>query len=301
MGVLTMSILPSAVTVDYPKAKKSVGVGNIIARTLTYGILLAGCLFTLLPFVWMIGTSFKSSTEIIHLPPTLFPQNPTNQSYNTIFNDPNVPLARFYLNSIIVSACVVIMVLFTSSLVGFIFAKYRFWGKDFFFTIILATMMIPFQVLMIPAYLILVRLGLTDNLLGLIIPSMTSAFGIFLMRQFIESIPTELIDAARIDGCSEFGIYFQIILPQLGAALATLAIFQFMATWNDYLWPLIVITTTEKRTLPIMLSWYSTAIGRVSRYDLTMAASILVIFPVLIAYLIFQRWVVRGIALTGFK
>ena len=296
-----MGILPSAETVVHAKVKKPVNVGNFMARFATYAILLVGCLFTLVPFAWMIGTSFKSSTEIIHLPPTLFPQHPTIQAYNTIFNDPNVPLGRFYLNSIIVSACVVIMVLFTSSLVGFVFAKYRFWGKNFFFTMVLATMMIPFQVLMIPAYLILVRIGLVDNLLGLIIPSMTSAFGIFLMRQFIESIPTELIDAARIDGCSEFGIYFRIILPQLGAALATLAIFQFMATWNDYLWPLIVITTTAKRTLPIMLSWYSTAIGRVSRYDLTMAASILVIIPVLIAYLIFQRWVVRGIALTGFK
>ena len=191
------------------------------------------------------------------------------------------------------------MVLFTSSLAGFVFAKYRFWGKDFFFTMILATMMIPFQVIMIPAYLILVKLGLTDNLLGLIVPGATSAFGIFLMRQFVESIPSELIDAARIDGSSEFGIYTRIILPQMGAALATLGIFQFMGTWNDYLWPLIVITTTEKRTLPIMLSWYSTQHG--TRYDLTMAASILVIIPVLIAYFIFQRWVVRGIALTGFK
>ena len=296
-----MGSLPFAQTVVQPKVKRSAGVGNLMARIAIYAILLAGCLFTLVPFVWMVGTSFKSSTEIIHLPPTLFPEHATPQAYTTIFNDPNVPLARFYLNSIIVSACVVVMVLFTCSLVGFVFAKYRFWGKNFFFTVILATMMIPFQVLMIPAYLILVKIGLTDNLLGLIIPSMTSAFGIFLMRQFIESIPTELIDASRIDGCSEFGIYYRIILPQLGAALATLAIFQFMATWNDYLWPLIVITTTAKRTLPIMLSWYSTAIGRVSRYDLTMAASILVIVPVLMAYFIFQRWVVRGIALTGFK
>jgi multiple sugar transport system permease protein len=210
-----------------------------------------------------------------------------------------VPLVRFYMNSIIVSIAIVFMVLFTSSLAGFVFAKYRFWGKDFFFTMILATMMIPFQVLMIPAYLILVKLGLVDNLMGLIVPSATSAFGIFLMRQFVESIPSELIDAARIDGSSEFGIYARIVLPQMGAALATLGIFQFMGTWNDYLWPLIVITSTEKRTLPIMLSWYSSQHG--ARADLTMAASILVIIPVLIAYFIFQRWVVRGIALTGFK
>lgn len=125
------------------------------------------------------------------------------------------------------------------------------------------------------------------------------AFGIFLMRQFIESIPSELIDAARIDGASEFLIYWGIILPQLGPAMAALGIFTFMGTWNDYLWPLIVITTHERRTLPLLLTWYNNAHG--TRYDLTMAASILVMLPVLIVYIFFQRWFVRGVAMTGFK
>jgi multiple sugar transport system permease protein len=299
MGVLTMATMQTTSSFVPHKPKKNVKVGYALARFLVYGILVLGCLYTLVPFLWMLGTSFKSATEIIRLPPTLIPEHFTVQSYQTIFNDPRVPLARFYLNSIIVSVSIVFLVLFTSSLAGFVFAKYRFWGKDFFFTMILATLMIPFQVLMIPAYLILVRLGLIDSLGGLIVPGATSAFGIFLMRQFVESIPTELIDAARIDGASEFGIYGRIILPQMGAALATLGIFQFMGTWNDYLWPLIVITTTEKRTLPIMLSWYNSQHG--ARFDLTMAASVLVIIPVLIAYFLFQRWIVRGIALTGFK
>lgn len=279
--------------------KKPPRVGFFTSRIVLYTILLFGCLFTLLPFIYMLSTSFKSATEIVKLPPTLFPEKFTLQSYQTIFNDPRVPLARFYLNSIIVSACVVSMVLFTSSLAGYIFAKYQFWGKNFIFTLLLASMMIPFQVMMIPLYLILVRLGLTDSLGGLIVPGAVSAFGIFLMRQFIESIPSELIDAGRIDGASEFGIYSRIILPQMGPALATLGIFTFMGTWNDYLWPLIVITTTEKRTLPIMLTWYNSQHG--SRYDLTMAVSVLVILPILLVYFIFQRWVVRGIALTGFK
>ena len=159
--------------------------------------------------------------------------------------------------------------------------------------------MIPFQVVMIPSYLILVKLRLVDSLWGLIIPSMVDAFGIFLMRQFIESIPTELMDAARIDGAAEFTIYCAIILPQLGAALATLGIFTFMGTWNDYLWPLIVITTHERRTLPLLLTWYNTQHG--TRYDLTMAASVLVLLPILVVYILFQRWIVRGVALTGFK
>jgi multiple sugar transport system permease protein len=159
--------------------------------------------------------------------------------------------------------------------------------------------MVPFQVVMIPSYLILVKLHLVDNLWGLVVPSMVDAFGIFLMRQFIESIPSELIDAARIDGASEFLIYWKIILPQLGPAMAALGIFNFMGTWNDYLWPLIVITSNEKRTLPLLLTWYNSAHG--TRYDLTMAASVLVLLPILVVYAFFQRWMVRGVALTGFK
>jgi multiple sugar transport system permease protein len=270
-----------------------------LSRALIYLVLVLGCTLTLVPFLWMLTTSLKSSTEIIRLPPTVLPEHPTLAAYRTIFSDPRVPLARFYLNSILVALSVVAMVLFTSSLAGFMFAKYQFYGKNLVFTLVLATLMIPFQIVMIPAYLILVGLGLTDSLWGLIIPGATSAFGIFLMRQFIEGIPDELIDAARIDGASEFGIYARIIMPQMGPALATLGIFQFMATWNDYLWPLIVITTTERRTLPIMLTWYNSQHG--ARQDLTMAASVLVILPITVVYFIFQRWIVRGIALTGFK
>jgi multiple sugar transport system permease protein len=268
-------------------------------QLLIYVFLTIGILYTLIPFLWMLGTSFKSGTEIVRMPPTLIPEKFTLASYMTIFTDPRVPLGKFYLNSITVTFSIVIMVLFTSSLAGFVFAKYKFAGKDLVFTLILATMMIPFQVIMIPLYLILVKLGITDSLLGLIVPGATSAFGIFLMRQFIDGVPSELIDAARIDGSSEIGIYVNIILPQAGSALATLGILTFMGTWNDYLWPLIVITTTERRTLPIMLTWYNSQHG--ARTDLTMAASVLVILPIVVIYFIFQRWIVQGIALTGFK
>jgi len=281
------------------RAKAAIQVRFPLGRVLTYGLLTLGCLVTLVPFLWMLGTSLKSSTEIIRLPPTIIPERPSLQSYHTIITDPRVPLARFYFNSFFVTTMVVTMVLFTSSLAGFVFAKYQFFGKNALFTLALATMMIPFQVTMIPAYLILTRLRLTDSLWGLIVPGATSAFGIFLMKQFIEGIPSELIDAARIDGTSEFGIYTRIVLPQMGPALATLGIFQFMGTWNDYLWPLIVITTTERRTLPIMLTWYNSQHG--ARQDLSMAASVLVILPITIVYFLFQRWIVQGVALTGFK
>ncbi len=284
-------------SVPGPRGRRT--LSPLIGRILVYSLLIAGCLLTLAPFLWMLSCSLKSSTEIVRLPPTLFPEKPTLQSYRTIFTDPRVPLGRFYMNSIVVAVSVTAMILFTSSLAGFVFAKYQFFGKDLLFTLILATMMIPFQVVMIPLYLIIARLNLVDNLGGLIVPGMVSAFGIFLMRQFIEGIPGELIDAARIDGASEFRIYTQVVFPQMGPALATLGIFQFMGTWNDYLWPLIILRTTERRTLPVMLTWYNSQHG--SRTDLTMAASVLVILPILIVYFLFQRWIVRGIALTGFK
>jgi multiple sugar transport system permease protein len=152
---------------------------------------------------------------------------------------------------------------------------------------------------MIPTYLILVKLGLIDTLWGLIIPAGVNAFGIFLVKQFIEGLPNELIDAARIDGSSEWGIYWRIVLPQVGPALATLGIITFMFNWNNYLWPLIVITTPERRTLPIMLTWYNGM--NYQRYDTVMAASVLVVVPVLIVYAFFQRWIVEGFALSGMK
>jgi multiple sugar transport system permease protein len=272
---------------------------RLLARFGVYVVLILGATVTLVPFLWALLTSFKSAAEIIRIPPTYLPETWTLESYQTIFNDPHVPLGRFYLNSLFVSVSRVAITLFTSSLAGYIFAKYKFWGKNATFAFILAQLMIPFQVVMIPSYLILVKLRLVDSLWGLIIPSMVDAFGIFLMRQFVESIPSELMDAARIDGASEFGIYWRIVLPQMGAALATLGIFTFMSTWNDYLWPLIVITTHERRTLPLLLTWYNSLHS--ARYDLTMAASVLVLLPILVVYMLFQRWIVKGVALTGFK
>ncbi len=281
------------------KITRPVPAGKIVRQVVTYGILLLGTLVTLLPFLLAILTSFKTNAEIIHVPPSFFPEKWTFQNYLTIFNDPKVPLLRFFFNSLFVAGMRVLGTLFTSSLAGYIFAKYRFRGRDLTFTYILVQLMIPFQIAMIPSYLILVKLRLVDSLWGLVIPSLVDAFGIFFMRQFIESIPNELIDAARVDGASEFTIYWKIVLPQLGSALSALGIFTFMGTWNDYLWPLIVITTHEKRTLPLLLTWYNSQHG--SRYDLTMAASVLVLLPVLVVYIFFQRRIVQGVALTGFK
>jgi len=270
-----------------------------LGQVLLYAFLVAGCVATLLPFMWMVMGSFKSSSEIIRIPPTFFPESPTLENYRTVLNDPHVPLGRFYINSTIVAVSVVVLELFTASLAGFIFAKYEFFGKNAMFAFVLATMMIPFQVLMIPSYLILAKLKLIDSLWGLIVPVAVDAFGIFMMKQFIEGLPSELMDAGRIDGASEWGIYWRIIVPQLGAPMATLGILTFMYRWNNYLWPLVVITSPDRRTLPIMLTWYSGM--QYQSYDLTMAASVLVVVPVLIVYATFQRWIVQGFALSGLK
>ncbi len=264
-----------------------------------YLLLIPLALIDLVPFVWMILGAFKTGAEIRHIPPTFFPHTFTLDNFRTVLNDPKLPLPLFYRNSAIIAFANVAQVLFTSSLFGYIFAKHHFRGSRVLFWFILGTMIIPSQITMIPGYLILAKLGLINNLLGLIIPSAIDAFGIFLFRQFSYGIPNELIEAARVDGASEFQIYWKIVLPQLKPALATLGLLTFMFNWNAYLWPLIVLTEQKVRTLPIILTWYSTRMG--NKYNLTMAAAVLVIMPVLIAFAAVQRWIVEGITLTGIK
>jgi len=264
-----------------------------------YLILIPASLVMILPFVWMVLGSFKTGREIRQVPPTFFPEEFTLDNYRTILADEDLPLSLFYRNSAIIAVVNVIQVLFTSALFGYIFAKFDFPGKKVIFWFIMATMMIPFQVTMIPGYLILARLNLINKLWGLIIPAALDAFGIFLFRQFALSIPNELIDAARVDGASEFRIFRSIVLYQLGPALATFGMLTFMFNWNAYLWPLIVLTEQRVRTLPIILTWYSNQHSQ--QLHLTMAASVLVILPVLFIFILSQRWIVKGITLTGIK
>jgi multiple sugar transport system permease protein len=264
-----------------------------------YFVLIPASLVALLPFIWMIFGSFKTGAEIRQVPPTLFPQIFTFDNYKRVLTDPNIPLSTFYKNSAIIAIANVIQVLFTSSLFGYIFAKYDFKFKNHIYWFIMATMMIPSQMTMIPGYLILAKLGLINKMLGLIIPAMIDAFGIFMFKQFCTSIPNELIDAARVDGASEFKIYWKIVLPQLGPAIATFGMLTFMFNWNAYLWPLIVLTEKSKRTLPIILTWYSYRMAEKS--NLTMAASVLVILPVLFIFILVQKWIVEGITFSGIK
>lgn len=271
----------------------------LLGKSGAYAVLIVGLVATLLPFFYIMVSSLKNDVELRKTPPDFFPQEPTFKNYTTILTDKNIPIVRNVANSIVVSLARVFITLFTSSYAGYIFAKYHFKGKNFAFGFILIQIMIPFQVVMIPSYLLIVKFGLIDSLWALIVPTMMDAFGIFLMKQFIESLPAELMDAARIDGASEFGIYWRIALPQMGPPLASLGIFTFMFTWNDYLWPLIVLTTPEKRTIPLLLVWFQTQ--HTSNQGLVLAASILTLLPIFFVYILLQRWIVDQATQSAFK
>jgi multiple sugar transport system permease protein len=266
---------------------------------LVYGFLIVASVVTILPFAWTLLSSFKTGAEIRQIPPTFFPETFTLENYRTVLNDPALPLLTFYRNSTVVAISNVFTNLFTSSLFGYVFAKFNFAGKRVLFWYIMAQLMIPFQVTMIPGYLILAKLGLINNLLGLIVPSAVSAFGIFLMRQFVQTLPDELLDAARVDGASEWRIYVQIVLPQLRPALATLGLLTFLFNWNAYLWPLIVLSEQQVRTLPIILTWYANQHS--NQLHLSMTAAVLVMMPILFFFISMQRWIVQGITLSGMK
>jgi multiple sugar transport system permease protein len=279
--------------------KNRSSVGFVLGKSGAYAVLILGLVATLLPFFYIMVSSLKTNAELRQTPPDFFSKEPSLRNYITILTDERIPIERNVMNSVIVSLSRVAITLFTSSFAGYIFAKYHFKGKNLAFGVILIQIMIPFQVVMIPNYLLIVKFGLIDSLWALILPSMVDAYGIFMMKQFIESMPAELMDAARIDGASEFGIYSRIILPQMGPPLASLGIFTFMTTWNDYLWPLIVLTSPEKRTIPLLLVWFQTQ--HTSNQGLVLAASILTLLPIFFVYIFLQRWIVDQATQSAFK
>lgn len=271
-----------------------------ISNLLKWVFLILIAVFMLFPFYWALNTSFKPQAEVVAKPPIFFPKNPVGlDNYIEVFN--RIPLTTYYKNSLIVAVAVTVAKLFSSSLAGYIFAKYKFPGSRFLFILVLATMMIPFQVIAIPVYLLFNQFQLLDTLWALIIPNLVSAFGIFLMRQFIISIPTELMDAARIDGCSEFGIYWKIVLPQCGPALSALGILVFMHSWDDFFWPILALETKKHFTLPFGLHTFGAFTGFTYYTHLLMAAAVLSILPVLIFFFFAQRQFIEGMTMTGIK
>jgi multiple sugar transport system permease protein len=250
-----------------------------------------------IPLVWMLVTSFQTLNETRHFPPTLLPHSVRWQNYTQVLQISQFP--RWFLNTLFVTVLVVIGNLFFCSLAGYAFARLKWFGRDAIFLLILATLMIPFQVIIIPTFLIVKKLGLIDTLWALIVPNLCGAFGIFLLRQFFRTLPVELEEAARIDGASRLGVLFKIVLPLSGPALATLAVITFMWTWNDFLWPLVVLFNPDHFTLQVGLTTFQGA--HQTNTNLLMAANVMSLLPALLLFLFAQRYFIRGISTTGLK
>lgn len=264
-----------------------------------YAGLALGAFFMLLPFAWMIVSSFMSAAEIMARPLRWLPAELQLRNYEALAAA--IPLGNMYANSLIVTISITVGVLLTSSLAGYGFAKFHFPGRDILFVLVLATMMIPFFVVLIPIFFLVRQLGWMDSYLGLIVPNIVTAFGIFLMRQYMLTLPDELLDAARIDGASELAIYWRIALPLAGPALGALAILAFVYHWNSFLWPLVVIRSRELATIPIGLNSLRVYASSPEVINLQMAGAALAIIPVVAVFAVLQRHFVRGIALTGIK
>lgn len=270
-----------------------------LTSALKYAVLLVGAMLMLLPFEWMVVASLMAPNEIMARPLVWFPAALQFQNYARLADA--IPLGRMYLNSLIVTASITIGILLSSSLAGYGFAKFQFPGRDVLFLLVLATIMIPFFVFLIPVFYIVSQLEWVDTYQGLIVPNIVTAFGIFLMRQYMLSLPDELLDAARIDGASEFSIYWRIVLPLVGPALGALAILAFVYQWNAFLWPLIIIRSGDLATIPIGLNSLRVYASQPEVINLQMAGATVAIVPVVAVFAVFQRWFVQGIALTGIK
>jgi multiple sugar transport system permease protein len=280
-------------------------------KAIIYVLLILGSVIFVAPFAWMVTASLQSVSDMFQWPPSWIPRNPTLDNYVTFFTQERI--GRFFFNSAFVALTVTSLQLFTSSLAAYTFAKRRFPGRDMLFIITLGTLMIPGQVTLIPNYVILKHIpffggnnwlgtggsGWLDSYWGLIVPQAASAFGIFLMRQYMMSIPDDLLDAARIDGGSEFRIFWEVVMPLCRPALAALGIFTFTYQWDDFFWPLIIITSEDLRTLPLGLALF--VVKNRTAWDLLMAGSVIATVPVLLVFLFFQRHFIRGIAVTGMK
>lgn len=262
-------------------------------------VLGVGSVLMVAPFYWTLVTSFKSRSEVRAFPPTWWPAEPTLEHWIKLTDLRSGSFELFFRNSLLVAVSVTLLVLLTSALVGYVLAKHQFRGREAVFWAILSMMMIPFNISIIPLYALIVDLNWSNTFWALIIPSIYSPFGIFLLRQFMHSIPNELIDAARIDGASEYGLFFRLILPLSAAPLAALGIFTFIGQWDDFLWPLVVINEPDRYTIPLGLSQFRGRVG--TDVGGLAAASMVAVLPVLIVYFAAQRRFIEGITLTGLK
>jgi multiple sugar transport system permease protein len=263
-----------------------------------YAVLTGGGLLMIGPFVWMVLSSVKPEAEVRAIPPTWWPQTFTMDNYGQLFSRLDFP--TYFLNSTIVAVVVTLGNVVFGSMLGYALAKLDFPGKRTVFSLVMLTLMVPGVVTFVPLFVLTTNIGLNNTLPGMFLPFVAGPFGVFLMRQFILGLPDELIAAARVDGAGELRIFFSVILPLCGPALATLAILTFLGSWNNFLWPLVVAQTEDKYTLPVALALYS--VGQNStQYGLLLAGAVVVVVPVVAVFLILQRYFVQGIAMTGIK
>lgn len=267
-----------------------------VGSILTYLALILGSIIMLFPFVWMVSTSLKSPIDIFSL--DIIPKNITFSNYIKVMEESL--FAKWFLNSLIIATVTTISVAFFDTLVGYIIAKFSFVGRGVLFILILSTLMVPTEMLIIPWFMMSSDFGWTDTYWGILFPGLMTGFGVFLMRQFMEQIPDDLLNAARIDGMNEFMIFFKIAIPQVWPALAALSIFTFLGNWNAFLWPLIVIESEVLRTLPVGLSFFSSGEAE-SQWHLIMTGSTIAVIPLILVFIFLQRHIISGITLTGMK
>jgi multiple sugar transport system permease protein len=267
------------------------------ALTVTIGVALSiGAVITAFPFLWMLTSSLKPQSESVDYPPTILPKAPTLEYYATLFNE--LDFGRYLLNTIGV-VLISFIGLILMAMAGYAFAKFDFAGKRWLFFLVLATLMIPVQVTMIPTYLILNSIHLSNTLVGIALPTLVSGFSIFLFRQFMTTIPSEMLEAARLDGAGEFRTFWQIVLPMSRPILAVQVVLTFIAGWNSFLWPLILASDQKLYTLSVGLSLLNQQLA--VNPSLQMAAASVMVIPILIVFIVFQRYVIQGFALSGLK
>lgn len=275
--------------------KKS--AGQIACSVIKYAVIILLAVVALIPFVWMISASLKTNLEVFSIPMRWIPTEFHFENYRDIWS--KVPLMTYFKNTTVVAVLVTIIQIMTSSFAAYAFAKMQFKGRDFLFMCYIGTIAVPWQVYMVPQFIMMRSVGLYDTIWALVILQSFSAFGVFLMRQFYLGIPNELSEAARIDGLSEYGIWARIVLPLAGPAVATLCIFTFVNTWNDYMGPLIYLTSDLNKTIQVGLKRFIQAYS--ADYNLIMAASLCSLVPVTVVFLFLQRYFIEGIATTGIK
>jgi multiple sugar transport system permease protein len=268
------------------------------ARIGLYTVLIVSLLVVAGPFLWMLLSSVKPEREIRSIPPSWWPEQFTLEHYRELFTRLDFP--QFFANSVLVAVGVTVGNLLFCSALGYALAKLRFPGQRLLFALVLGMLMVPGMVLFVPQFVLVSNLGLTNTYAGLVLPFLAAPFGVFLMRQYLLSIPDELIEAARVDGAGEFRIFWRVVLPLCRPALATLGILTFLASWNNFLWPLVVATSEDKYTLPVALALYSIGQNRIN-FGLLLAGSVVVVLPIVIVFLFLQRHFLRGIATTGLK